>query len=208
MQQTIEDGSSVQHALKRTMGKLLGERLMSKQECCHLIMNLPTVTCSHTFVNVNLKNDTRRLLSAGSHEDNAEGPAQATSVTKMTLMDAYACRLDSTKWFDGEYFDVVKDDLVTMAFKIFAAHHCVGTRTNHRNKIKKHQKQKTVVVFTPRLSSNPSSPTYTDYCRYSLVKYVPWAGQSPSALWGGDDATEAEIRKAWEDHLQSYKDVT
>ena len=124
----------------------------------------------------------------------------------MTLMDAYACRLDKTKWFDGEYFDAVEDDLQMITFKTFAAHHCVGLRTNHRNKIKKHQKDKTVVVFTPRLSSNPSSRTYTDYCRYSLMKYVPWDGQSPSALWGGDDATEAAIQKAWEYHLQSYKE--
>ena len=43
LNKTIADGLSVQAALKRAMAKLLGERMMSKQETCHLILSLPLV---------------------------------------------------------------------------------------------------------------------------------------------------------------------
>ena len=54
---TIEDGLSVQAALKRSMAKLLGERMMCKQEKSHLILSLPMVSCSHQFCKVYLDDD-------------------------------------------------------------------------------------------------------------------------------------------------------
>ena len=57
MRNTIREGLSVQAALKRTMAKLLGERMISKQETCHLILSIPMVNCIHQFVRINLENN-------------------------------------------------------------------------------------------------------------------------------------------------------
>ena len=56
----------VQHVLRKTMGKLMGERTISKQEKCHLIMSIPTIFCSHKIINVNLSNDANRLMLSSS----------------------------------------------------------------------------------------------------------------------------------------------
>ena len=48
------------------MAKLMPERLQLKQEKAHLIMSLPTVTCSHDFVKINLENEDNRIF----HRDN------------------------------------------------------------------------------------------------------------------------------------------
>ena len=61
MRNTIREGLSVQAALKRTMAKLLDERMISKQETCHLILSIPMVNCSHQFVRINLENNVNRI---------------------------------------------------------------------------------------------------------------------------------------------------
>jgi hypothetical protein len=86
----------------------------------------------------------------------------------------------------------------------FATAFTVGERGAHRNKIKPRTKQNTVFMFYPQYSSNKLSPKYTDYCRCALLKYVPWTGKDPTSLWGGEEATDADIQVAWEDHLQSF----
>ena len=91
-----------------------------------------------------------------------------------------------------------------MAFRTFALHFTVGERGSHRNKIKSRVKQKTVLVFYPKFSCDPSSPNYTEYCRFAMIKYVPWAGKDPNTLWGGQDATKDEIQQAWATHLESF----
>ena len=54
LNKTIESGLSAQIDLKRVMAKLLGERIISKQEMLHLILYLLMVSCSHEFFRVNL----------------------------------------------------------------------------------------------------------------------------------------------------------
>ena len=54
LRKTIADGLSVQTALKRVMGKILGQRMLSKQETTKLTLSLPMVSCSHVFALINL----------------------------------------------------------------------------------------------------------------------------------------------------------
>jgi hypothetical protein len=214
---SVEDGHTAQHALRKTMGKLMGERTMSKQEKCHLIMSLPTVTCSHDFVRINLENDVNRIFDSDDSEpavqdvqendtnsDGAAGQQAAPKVAKMTLMDAYNVCTDEKHWLSTEEFNAVKESLSSTSFHQFAIAFTVGERGAHRNKIKQRSKQNTVLMFYPQYSSNKSSPDYTKYCRSALIKYVPWAGKDPKSLWGGEEATDADIQQAWEHHLQSF----
>ena len=55
------DGLSVQAVLKRVMSKLLGDRMLCKQETCHLILLLTMVSCSHNFQRIHLNNDLRQI---------------------------------------------------------------------------------------------------------------------------------------------------
>ena len=207
LQNTVDEGQSVEHALKKTMGKLLGERTQSKQEKCHLIMSAPTCSCSHSFVPINLQNDSNRLLldrPVAAEAGDGEQQQADQRAAKMTLMDAYQCCLDSSKWLREEDFREVEGSLRTMDFRTFALRFAVGERRAHRNKIKNRPKAQTVIVFQPRLSSDPQSPSYTDYCRFALIKYKPWPGQHPSSLWGGANATDEQIQLAWTNHVRSY----
>ena len=52
------EGRSVQSFLRRAMSKLLGERMMSKQETCHLMMGLPMVYC----ITLNLCNTSYQVI--------------------------------------------------------------------------------------------------------------------------------------------------
>jgi hypothetical protein len=58
-----------------------------------------------------------------------------------------------------------------------------------------------VPTFTPNLSSDPSSPTYSKYCRLALVRYRPWEGKSQSDAYGGSDASYDDIVEAWNTFL-------
>lgn len=59
LRKTIADGLSVQTALKRVMGKILGQRMLSKQETTHLTLSLPMVSCSHVFALINLDDQSK-----------------------------------------------------------------------------------------------------------------------------------------------------
>jgi hypothetical protein len=55
LHQSIENAKPVHHALKKTMGKLNGERMMSHQGTSHLIQGLLLVSCSHSFAVIDMK---------------------------------------------------------------------------------------------------------------------------------------------------------
>jgi len=119
-------------------------------------------------------------------------------------MRIYAA-LKKSKWLSGDEFDVHEPALSSMPFHTFALLFTVGERGSHRNKIKGRAKQNIVLVFYPKYSPNPRSPNYTEYCRFAMLKYVPWAGKDPSTLWGGQDASDDDIHEAWANHLTSFE---
>lgn len=79
-QTSSREGRSTASFLRRAMGKLLGERIMSKQEKCHLLFGLPIVHCSHQQVNVNLKNDRNAFVvdeNSNQENSNQENPDES-----------------------------------------------------------------------------------------------------------------------------------
>ena len=210
----LDDGNSVQCTLRKTMGKLMGNRTLFKQEIFHLIMSIPAIFCSHTFVKVNLDNDVERLLLASSENENNdngnndnddEQDESSRRAMKMSLSDAHRNCTDHEQWLKEEEHDAVKNDLPNLAFRQFAAMCSVGERQSHRNKIKLRPKNNVVIKFCPNFSSNPSSPTCTTHCKHALLKRAPWAGQDPSVLWGGEEAMDDDVRQAWAMHLESHR---
>ena len=54
MYDNLNARNSVKTVVQKIMGKLLGSRVVSKQEIYQLINNMGMVNCSHNFVNINL----------------------------------------------------------------------------------------------------------------------------------------------------------
>jgi hypothetical protein len=52
LKSTIDDNLPTSRVLRKTMGKLIGERVISQQETCHLMLSISLVSCSHRFVNL------------------------------------------------------------------------------------------------------------------------------------------------------------
>ena len=207
LEQAIDDGQSVQAALKRTMAKLLGERVVCKQETCHLILSQQMASCSHNFVRINLDNNANRVTtkddSPADDDDDGEA-AKKKSATVKTILDAYGVRLDKTEWGSADVFSSVESDLPRMSLADFASKFYVGVKGALRDKIKPHQKGKFVALFYPRPSSNPDGKAYADYCKYSLMKYRPWSGAYESS-WGGPNATSNDIIQSWDDFVDALR---
>ena len=66
----LKDGNSVKFTLKKAMGKIMGQRSISKEEAAHLIFSIPMVSCSHNFLRVNLANNSRALVRADDDVQN------------------------------------------------------------------------------------------------------------------------------------------
>ena len=66
-------GHSVKSTLREIMVKLIGSRVKSKQETCHLTNSSTLVSCSHNFRNVNLMPKCDRLQLVDTCDLNDDG---------------------------------------------------------------------------------------------------------------------------------------
>ena len=64
LERSVSEGRAdpAQYTLKKMMSRLMGERELCQQETAHLILGIPMVQCSHSFVKINLENEVRRLI--------------------------------------------------------------------------------------------------------------------------------------------------
>ena len=190
----VEQGRSVQSFIRKSMSKLLSDRLTSKQEKCHLLLGLPIVKSSATTISVDLRNQTKRL-----DVRNSEGGDNVLEL-RMSLIDAYAVRMESARWKDLiVYAALGQNQIRSMNMVKFCSIYYVGAQGEGKNKICR--KYKTVVPnFFPRPSSNARSKDYPAYCRFALMKYKPW-NTTPNNVWGGDLTNDATIVSIWQDYL-------
>ena len=202
-----QDGRSVQSFLRSSMNKLLGDRMISKQESCHLMLSLPIVYCTHKQVNVDLKNTNRAVAVPERNTASVINPttngetASTENVVIMTRIDAYAVRSDARMWkLPSDYQEA---DLESITLQQFCLMYKVSQHGQSKNKICK-DTVKYVINFFPSPSSDQrNSERYTEYCKYALMKHRPWAGCVDNA-WGGSDATSSDIKKSWNDFLATF----
>ena len=204
----MQEGCSTASFLRRTMSKLLGERIMSKQEKCHLMLGLPIVHCSHQQVYVNLKNDNHQV-KVDSRERIVDDPNPGDEPREdpnfeivMSLVDAYAGRNTANLWADVQVFESMEDPnamtLLQFCLKYKVLRHGVNC-----NKISTNE-QPIVVNFNPNPSSSSDSDEYCEYCKFMLMRYRPWA-EEPSKAWNDIESDEAIIC-LWEDYLLQFRD--
>ena len=199
--QTVEqEGRNVHCFLRKTMSKMLGERTMSKQEKCHLIIGSPIVHSSHRMINVDLDNKSSTINLP------MDTDASTTSIVrKDTLIDAYAARFLPHKWFDQRQFDFLfeKNLLESMTLRHFCLNYYIGTRSNRRNKIIQ-GKGNIVVSFYPSPSCDPNSTSYYRYCKFALIKHKPWK-ELICDVYGGDDDNQQSIIQLWNTFISTLR---
>jgi hypothetical protein len=150
------EGRSVQSFLRRTMSKLLGERMMSKQESCHLMLGIPIVYCSHKQINIDLRNESRQVVVASSSSDpatsndasNVTPNAETDNVIVMSTIDAYGIRMDQSKWKTENEFSANANILQEISLLEFCSNFKVLSKGLFKNKIAK-DNTKIVIIFYP-----------------------------------------------------------
>jgi len=179
--------------LRKVMGKLLGSRMISKQETCHLLNFLPLVSCSHRFLTINLKKISN-LVDIGTERPNEE----TNEATISSIVDMYAKRhLESSYHVNTlPYLDDL--DIDAMTFDAFVRLFYVGKKQSFKNLIIPHAKPNYVPVYFPVFTCDPLSPNFHEYCKYFLVKYKPWKNNVSDA-WN-DLSDSIEIIKYWENY--------
>eukprot|EP00978_Attheya_sp_CCMP212_P005501 scaffold12310_cov32-Attheya_sp.AAC.3 len=180
--------------------------MMSEQEVCHLILSEPLVSSTHRFVRIGMNNNSKKLIVEDDDKEVDDGEDHEKngnrSTVKISLIDAYGSHILSESWLHDTVFEEYLIALLDMSLFDFADKFCVGERGAHHNKIKRHIKDNVVAVFSPKLSSNPKSKSYLDYCRFALAKFQPWAGEYEEA-WSGYD-WESEEGQQW--HIEEWQE--
>ena len=108
-----EEGHPTTSVLQKTMGKLFGERDISQQETCHLMLCLTLVACTHNFINLYLEGGTNEL-DLNTLWQSAGGQQTIQKSLKLSLMDVYGRRLDATFWKEKVSFSMNKASLRDM----------------------------------------------------------------------------------------------
>lgn len=126
------------------MGKLLGELTKSKQECAHLILNQPTVFCTHIFDTVNLLSDRRKL--------NLDETTKKGVAVQMNTVDAYSQRFEANMWLDEDKYEEAngsnENALSHMSLDTFCRKHYVGQRGDH-SYVPDCRRRKVRIFFAP-----------------------------------------------------------
>jgi hypothetical protein len=113
LNKSIETGNSVHHALKKTKGKLNGEKMMSHQEMSHLIQGLPLVSCSHLFIVVNMKNLSTKVQKPKTQNESA---------ALKSISELYGECMDVLSWQNESEMQSFQKEhpLLPMSFHSFA----------------------------------------------------------------------------------------
>ena len=176
------------------MLKILGSHTISKQESCHLLLGTPMVSCSHTFIKINLRNTKVRRLnlntvynadeileSSKTPEERLRDKEHETSniLEKMTIQDLYGRRMEVVHWSSKIHFDGENHyhKFSTMSLHAFTKVYYAGNICGGKQLITIHQKNKYIVMFSPHLLSNEDGENYGEFCKYELIKHKPYVGE-------------------------------
>ena len=106
-------------------------------------------------------------------------------------------------WENDYVFDLANHNhnLRTMSLYSFTKEFYAGNVCGGTQLIKKHTKNKYIVMFSPYLSSEEEGENFGEFCKYELIKYRPYVGEIENAYNSLTD--NSEIKQLWKDH-QAY----
>lgn len=87
-----ENRLTIRSLTVKFMNQFIGERDISAQEACHLLLGLPLVQSSRTFTRVNLTDNSRRAINLAREQGEGAG---SRTVTGVTIIKRWAERPDA-----------------------------------------------------------------------------------------------------------------
>ena len=163
------------------MNMLVGQRDLSSQEVCHLLMSTDLYSSTETTVSASLIN--ARKIRTVQPDDSQD----AAHVLEFSILDKYASR---------EQHHSSHPELLNVNFSQFVSQYILREK-----KIQKRRKPAIPKIW-PNYSASASSPNYHLYCKYALMRYKPWT-LSPASLWSSAEPTAQEYIDTWRLFLQS-----
>ena len=162
---SLESADQVSSAIKKAMIQVAGDRDMAAQETAHMLLSLPLVGCSFSFVTVCLENSRKVILD----EEN-----QGDEVLQKSVLQDYGERATLSSRYTG------LSQLNLMQY--------VSQYSKVRGELTKRANPYVVRTF-PKISTNPGGPDFGKYCKYQLIKFKPWEGQ-PSNAWNNEEESD------------------
>ena len=208
---SLDDGNSALHSIKKIMSRLIGNRVISRQETCHLINSLPLVSCTHNFVTISLVANKELLennnVSTGETTENNTAnnlinllDEENTDVARVkSIVEMYAVRENTTNWKNS--FEI-PNDVEQWNLCEFACNFRVGQRGEGKNKIVRHTKNNIVPVFVPNVEFSSEGEGFVKYVKFFIMKYMPWK-TSPATIWGDVPVNQSHLRNIWEQYLDT-----
>ncbi len=142
------------------MIQVAGDRDMAAQETAHMLLSLPLVGCSFSFVTVCLENSRKVILDEENQGDE--------------VLQDYGERTTLSSRYTG------LSQLNLMRY--------VSQYTKVRGELTKRANPYVVRTF-PKISANPGGPDFGKYCKYQLIKIKSWEGQ-PSNAWNNEEESD------------------
>ena len=199
-------------AIRSLMFQVHGQRDISIQECCHVLLGNPLHHSNLKVVNLDL-GDGRRI-KGGIQGDTYDTKAKELKrqrkrknrIVKRNLFDAYASRLEEMVKFQGQ--DTLLCDiwptLRTMSLSQFAISYELKN-DNIQYAPRRTRGNDRVVRYWPRGTRTQGSERFAFECRQNLTVYKPWT-ETPNYLWKNDFEKHAE--ECWFSFLQSPESKT
>ncbi|XP_028418786.1 uncharacterized protein LOC114544315 isoform X2 [Dendronephthya gigantea] len=175
---SLQNDDQVSSAIKKAMIQVAGDRDMAAQETAHMLLSLPLVGCTYSFVTVSLENSRKVILDA-------ENPQE--EVLQNSVLQDYGER---TK-VESRYRGLSQLNLMQYASQF----------TRVRGELTKRVNPYIVRTF-PKLTANPGSPTFGKYCKYQLIKFKPWEDKSSNA-WDNMEETDDMFINTYASFLQT-----
>ena len=175
---SLQNDDQVSSAFKKAMIQVAGDRDMAAQETAHMLLSLPLVGCTFSFVTISLDN---------SRKVNIDAENKGDEVLQKSALQEYAER---TK-LKSRYTSLSQLNLMQY----------VSQYTKVRRELTKRANPYIVRTF-PKISANPAGPDFGKYCKYQLIKFKPWEGQ-PSNAWNNEDESDQMFINAYEFFLMT-----
>ena len=99
-----DKGQGVNTVLKKYMGRLIGEIMLTQKEFFHLILSLPMVKCSYNFVNIHLESNNNKVDLKLLVNSNTTPAFSSKPATIHSLMFLYGKRYSEQFWDKPELF--------------------------------------------------------------------------------------------------------
>ncbi|CAB4017851.1 ATP-dependent DNA helicase PIF1, partial [Paramuricea clavata] len=174
----LVNDDQVSSAFKKAMIQVAGDRDMAAQETAHMLLSLPLVGCTFSFVTISLDN---------SRKVNIDAENEGDGVLQKSALQEYAERTKLKNRYTG------LSQLNLMQY--------VSQYTKVRGELTKRANPYIVRTF-PKISANPAGPDFGKYCKYQLIKFKPWEGQ-PSNSWNNEDESDQMFINAYEFFLMT-----